>query len=83
MVGVVDTGLDDMSCFFIDDSGTPTPRSTEFDPKTFPDRRKVIQYVAYADGSDTTAGHGTHVCGSLAGNGTATDMSQSLRGCLQ
>jgi hypothetical protein len=32
-----------------------------------PFRRKVIQYVAYADTVDELDGHGTHVSGSVAG----------------
>jgi hypothetical protein len=31
-------------------------------------RRKVIQYVPFADGVDEQGGHGTHVCGSILGN---------------
>jgi hypothetical protein len=68
IVGLADSGLDDLSCFFIDDSGTKTPRSTKDAPQTYSDRRKVIQYVAYADSRDESEGHGTHVCGSVAGN---------------
>ena len=46
-------GVDDMSCFLIDDSRTPvprTPRDRYNKPITEKKRRKVIQYVAYADG---------------------------------
>ena len=70
VVGVADTGVDDLSCFFVDTSGTPTPRSTAKNPKTYPTRRKVIQYVAYADAQDEEGGHGSHVCGSVLGQST-------------
>lgn len=67
IVGVADSGLDDLSCFFIDDDGEKTTRSTARAPQTDPARRKVIQYVAFADDRDEEDGHGTHVCGSIAG----------------
>ena len=53
VLGMIDTGVDDFSCFFVDDSGTPTTRTPGVDyatPITEPERRKVIQYVAWADG---------------------------------
>ena len=53
VLGMIDTGVDDFSCFFVDDSGTPTTRTAAADyatPITEPNRRKVIQYVAWADG---------------------------------
>jgi hypothetical protein len=52
VLGMIDTGVDDFSCFFVDDSGTPTTRTPAADyatPITEPERRKVIQYVAWAD----------------------------------
>jgi hypothetical protein len=52
VLGMIDTGVDDFSCFFVDDSGTPTTRTAAADyatPITEPERRKVIQYVAWAD----------------------------------
>jgi hypothetical protein len=57
VAGVGDTGLDLGSCFFDDPDGRrPGPR-----------HRKVEGYRAIADAGDAT-GHGSHVCGSLAGN---------------
>lgn len=67
IIGVADTGLDDLSCFFVDDSEAyPTPytnRSGVVEPL----RRKVIQYFSSADNSDYFGGHGSHVTGSIAG----------------
>ncbi|GAB5031948.1 subtilisin-like serine peptidase [Nannochloropsis oceanica] len=63
---VVDTGLDQNSCFFSDSSGPvaiTTISAAAFDTK----KRKVIQYVQWADDTDVIDGHGTHVAGSAVG----------------
>eukprot|EP00475_Leptophrys_vorax_P011355 TRINITY_DN1786_c0_g1_i1.p1 TRINITY_DN1786_c0_g1~~TRINITY_DN1786_c0_g1_i1.p1 ORF type:complete len:855 (-),score=177.85 TRINITY_DN1786_c0_g1_i1:66-2630(-) len=76
-IGIGDTGLDYKSCFFADsESATPpTPpfKTWTADPSTSQminssdfSRRKIVQYVTYADSSDNE-GHGTHVSGSAAG----------------
>ncbi|MCK4548329.1 MAG: S8 family serine peptidase [Candidatus Eisenbacteria sp.] len=56
---VMDSGLDYNSCWFRDGGSAPGPS-----------HRKVINYSLYGgnayDGCDT--GHGTHVCGTLAGD---------------
>jgi subtilisin family serine protease len=70
VVGVSDTGLDDRSCYFIDPSKSKDiRRSTITDPFVDLDRRKVVQYshLSVADTEDLTAGHGTHVAGTVAG----------------
>ena len=70
MVGVSDTGLDDSSCYFIDTSQkTDIKRSSINDPYVDFSRRKVVQYshLKNTDTEDLTAGHGTHVCGTVAG----------------
>ncbi|MBZ0267123.1 S8 family serine peptidase, partial [bacterium] len=58
---VMDSGLDYNGCWFRDPGETPGPA-----------HRKVIDYSLFGgsayDGCDT--GHGTHVCGTLAGNQT-------------
>jgi hypothetical protein len=46
--------------------------------KTDPRHRKVIRYEPYADASDVDNGHGTHVCGTLAGNALCDDCSGKL-----
>ena len=56
LVGVGDTGLDLGSCFFEDPDGH----------RPGPSHRKVEGYREIADSGDAT-GHGSHVCGSLAG----------------
>jgi len=74
VVGVADSGLNDLSCFFLDTTGAysskQTTRSTISNIVTESNRRKLIQYVAYADGYDDSSGHGTHVCSSVAGSTT-------------
>ena len=69
-MGVSDTGLDDRSCYFIDPSEKKDiQRSLITDPFVDLDRRKVVQYsrLQKTDTEDLTAGHGTHVAGTVAG----------------
>ena len=59
VLGMIDSGLDDLSCFLIDWTGnqtTRTPGSEYANPITEPFRRKVIQYVMWGDGSPSVAG---------------------------
>lgn len=65
VIGIGDTGLDVNSCFF-HDPDYPAPG---------PHHRKIIQYRSYADFSDGN-GHGTHICGLLAGHSLHKDMQQ-------
>ena len=46
-VGVADTGIDEDRCYFMDPQG-PVPKSLAGHPVTYPDYRKVIQYVNYS-----------------------------------
>lgn len=64
VIAVGDSGIDYQSCFFDGPGATAPPDGT-----TPPDpNRKVIKYVtSYADGVDFT-GHGTAVCGAIAGS---------------
>lgn len=72
-LGLIDTGLDDMSCFFIDPSYTATPRTSSTKllqgfPVTDNWRRKVVQYIAWADTHpDVRYDHGTWCAGAAAG----------------
>jgi hypothetical protein len=60
LVAVMDSGLDYNSCWFRETGGAPPG----------PSHRKVVNYTTYGgepyDGCDI--GHGTHVCGTLAGD---------------
>ncbi|MFP4142626.1 MAG: S8 family serine peptidase [Thermoplasmata archaeon] len=59
IVGVSDTGLDYDHAAFRDPDGNSIGS----------DHRKVVNYVEYANDNDNAeSGHGTHVCGSVAGN---------------
>lgn len=79
VVGVADSGVDDYSCYFWDNSGSyssqSTTRSGYLSPTLERNRRKIVEYISYADGSDTEAGHGTHVVGIIVGNSIFADFS--------
>ena len=75
VVGVGDTGLDDLHCMFINDDESEVLRSTVLLPLVENGNRKVIQYVAYANGKDTKDGHGTHVTGTIAGFDSSGSLS--------
>eukprot|EP01038_Epipyxis_sp_PR26KG_P016558 gene16558-22606_t len=66
--GIADSGLNDLSCFFIDDSRLYPTVTTNRSGAIEWNRRKVIQYTAFADSCDEKGGHGTHVSGSVAGS---------------
>lgn len=79
IVGVADTGLDDLSCFHYNWDDSVTTRELVTDDMTVDDvsnlaldvsRRKVIRYNynPYSNQIDEFGGHGTHVCGSIVGN---------------
>ena len=67
LIGVSDTGLDDEHCYFHDAAKGRVQRSAWDAPVTDMGQRKVVQYVSFVDGGDFVEGHGTHVCGSIAG----------------
>jgi subtilisin family serine protease len=75
VVGVADTGLDDLSCYFYDTSNNYGTDTTSRDGSVELNRRKVVQYNSFADSSDGVAGHGTHVVGSIVGAALTEDFS--------
>jgi subtilisin family serine protease len=66
--GIADSGVNDLSCFFLDNSGAYPTVTTNRSGVVEPLRRKIIQYVSHADDLDEEGGHGTHVCGTVAGS---------------
>ena len=55
-------------------------RSTYFAPTFDLTKRKVIQYISYKNDFDTRNGHGTHVCGTIAGKSLTTKASDNGHG---
>jgi hypothetical protein len=81
IVGVADSGLNDGSCYFWDNSGAynsnRVARRSIGSTYVEGNRRKVIQYVSYADGADEVGGHGTHVVGTILGSSTNSDYAMA------
>ena len=79
IIAVSDTGVDDLHCFFFDNTTSPPliertkvdGSYTSSELKLDQQRRKVVSY-AYSACSDQiddeVGGHGTHTCGSAVGN---------------
>lgn len=64
IIGVGDTGLDYRSTFFYDSEHDVRIANSRLDKN----HRKIALYVPFADDKEgATNGHGTHVCGTIAG----------------
>jgi subtilisin family serine protease len=71
-VAVIDSGIDTELCQFKDpDREIPFDRDDR-------SHRKIVRYDAFADRSDSSPGHGTHVCGILAGKALCRDCTAAL-----
>eukprot|EP01041_Mallomonas_annulata_P012823 gene12823-27042_t len=78
VIGIADSGLNDLSCFFIDDSEAYPTITTNRSGILEPLRRKVIQYTVEADFTDDQGGHGTHVSGTVAGSSSQMAMNNGM-----
>lgn len=69
IIGIADTGVDVMSCYFYDAQGKVPPSSITT-PVSDMKYRKIVQYLynGCGDQTDTQGGHGTHVAGIATGN---------------
>lgn len=73
IIGVGDTGLDYRSTFFYDSEHDVRIANSRLDKN----HRKIALYVPFADNEETaTAGHGTHVCGTIAGKANDESVSK-------
>ena len=50
LVSVADTGVDELSCYFVDSVNGPVPRSDSASPVAYPGQRVLVQYAVFADG---------------------------------
>lgn len=80
VVGVADTGLDESSCYFYDNNAGFIPRTLIDKASKDWTRRKVVQftYLPEADVTDVKNGHGTHVCGIVAGENLGSESEGSI-----
>ena len=79
IVGVSDTGIDENSCFFIDKVYGKAMKSSIENPKVDHKNRKIVEYITYSgNDNDIVSGHGSHVCGSIAGFCEENDHDRSI-----
>ena len=87
IIAEADTGLDDTSCYFANYSKPPIAKTLISNPKPDLSNSKVAQYVYVPSGEtqDNVRGHGTHVCGVLAGSNcpNAHDSTCTLYGGME
>lgn len=50
VVSVADTGVDDLSCYFIDNANGQVPRSDSVSPVAYPNQRVLVQYAVFSGG---------------------------------
>lgn len=76
IVAVGDSGVDDKHCAFINSDGSSVTRTISPDSTSQPNNRKLIQYIRmysnFGFNQDTNGGHGSHVCGTVAGKNQGT-----------
>eukprot|EP01041_Mallomonas_annulata_P002618 gene2618-5114_t len=79
IVSIADTGADDTSCYFRDPYRKVNKTLINYAKADYR-LRKIIQYtfVSGADALDDVGGHGTHICGIVAGNSYGIDPTDSL-----
>jgi hypothetical protein len=86
IVGVSDTGVDDLNCYLSNTPGRPRVArdwlnsSTPLNSSSSVDltQRKLVQYVAFYDGiEESPDGHGTHVTGVIIGSPSPGDSSRN------
>lgn len=78
VVGMADSGINDLSCFFLDDSGAYSSLTTSRAGVLEPLRRKIISYSVAADKVDDNGGHGSHVAGTIAGYSTEYSVNHGM-----
>eukprot|EP01041_Mallomonas_annulata_P006552 gene6552-13254_t len=67
IIGVSDTGIDESHCFFRNYDNSFIKKSSSKNPLFDLSKRKIIQYINDSDSVDVASGHGSHVCGTIAG----------------